>query len=203
MNNFSGFRLNFSWKVSKMHYLATNFQKSPSAEGSPLPAPLNLRFWWPEVTWFGEIVVFQTDYDEVELQKISVMASSLCPRKTSPNWRQKIFPFGPLPTKISGYAMLDVLLHPKPHVNIWETWHVLFSGAFKLKSALNSSRVSSRSSKNELKADLNRSTEVCMLLIAVLVLFMSVCQLFYVITTSRYRLGSGRPFLTVLSIKIW
>jgi len=33
----------------------------------PPPAPLNLRYWWPEVAWFGQIVVFQTDYDEIEL----------------------------------------------------------------------------------------------------------------------------------------
>jgi len=37
--------------MSKMHYciLQKNFQKPPSAEGSPPPAPLNLRFWWLEV----------------------------------------------------------------------------------------------------------------------------------------------------------
>jgi len=26
------------------------------------PAPFNLRFSWPEVSWFGQIVYFQTDY---------------------------------------------------------------------------------------------------------------------------------------------
>jgi len=28
----------------------THFQKSPSAGGSPPSAPLNLQFWWAEVT---------------------------------------------------------------------------------------------------------------------------------------------------------
>jgi len=35
--------------MSKMHILVTTFQKSPSAGGSLLPAPLKLPFWWPEV----------------------------------------------------------------------------------------------------------------------------------------------------------
>jgi len=38
--------------------LEANFQKSPSAGGSPPPAPLNLQYWWSEVTWFGQIVDF-------------------------------------------------------------------------------------------------------------------------------------------------
>jgi len=33
-----------------------------------------MQFWWLEVVWFGQIVVFQTDYDKIELQK-SVMTS--------------------------------------------------------------------------------------------------------------------------------
>jgi len=48
----------------------TNFQKSPSAGGFPLTAPLNLQYWWLEVSWFSEIVVFEADYDEIELQNI-------------------------------------------------------------------------------------------------------------------------------------
>jgi len=44
-----------------------NFQKSPSAGGSPPPAPLKVPFWWPEVTWFGQTVAFQTDYGEIKL----------------------------------------------------------------------------------------------------------------------------------------
>jgi len=51
--------------------LVTKFQKSPSAVGSPLPAPLNPQFWWAEVTQFDQIVVFQADYGEIELQKIN------------------------------------------------------------------------------------------------------------------------------------
>jgi len=52
-----------------MHYFSNKFLKSPSGD-SP-PAPLNLSFWWPEVTWCGQIVFYQADYDEIELQKIS------------------------------------------------------------------------------------------------------------------------------------
>jgi len=60
--------------MPKMHYiLVTIFQKSPSAAvDSPFPAPLNLQYWWPEVSWFGQIVGFQVDYDEIELQKYSM-----------------------------------------------------------------------------------------------------------------------------------
>jgi len=54
--------------------LVKNFQKLPSAGGSPSPSTLNLRFWWPKVAWFDQIGVFQIDYDETEL-KNWVMAS--------------------------------------------------------------------------------------------------------------------------------
>jgi len=37
-------------------------------------APLNLQYWWPEVPWFGQIVDFKADYDEIEIQNI-VMTS--------------------------------------------------------------------------------------------------------------------------------
>jgi len=47
--------------------LVTNFQKSPSAGGSPLLAPFNIRFQWPKVAWFGQIVVYHTNYDKIEL----------------------------------------------------------------------------------------------------------------------------------------
>jgi len=53
--------------MSKMHYFTNKVQKSPSARDSPPPAPLNLRFWWPKVAWFAQIVVFQTDYDKIKL----------------------------------------------------------------------------------------------------------------------------------------
>jgi len=38
--------------------LVTNFQKSPSAESFPLPALLELWFWWPEVAWFSKLWFF-------------------------------------------------------------------------------------------------------------------------------------------------
>jgi len=89
MNKFQIFKLNFSGNVTKMHYFRTNFQKSLSAGGSPPQRQLYLRFGWSEVAWFGQIVFFQTDYDEIKLWKmrygvISVRSLLLRHRKTSP-----------------------------------------------------------------------------------------------------------------------
>jgi len=38
--------------MTKINYLITNFQK------------------WPEVSWFGQIVYFQADYDQIYRKKI-------------------------------------------------------------------------------------------------------------------------------------
>jgi len=57
--------------MPKMHYFSKNFQKSPSAGVSPPTAFLNLQYWWPKVTWFDQIAVFQADCDEIKLQTIS------------------------------------------------------------------------------------------------------------------------------------
>jgi len=53
--------------MSKMHYFSNKFLKSPSAGGSPPLAYSFLRFWWFEFAWFGQTVVFQTNYDEIKL----------------------------------------------------------------------------------------------------------------------------------------
>jgi len=45
-----------------MHYFSNEFSKTAKRWGFPSPAPLNLQFWWTEVLWFGQIVVFQVDY---------------------------------------------------------------------------------------------------------------------------------------------
>jgi len=50
-----------------MSILVTNFQKSPSSGSSLPPAPLNFQYWWLEVQWFRQIVVFQADYNEIGL----------------------------------------------------------------------------------------------------------------------------------------
>jgi len=50
--------------MTKCIILVTDLHKSPSAGGSTL---LNLQYWWPEVRWVDQIVVFQADYDEIEL----------------------------------------------------------------------------------------------------------------------------------------
>jgi len=70
--------------MSKMHYfIVTNFQK-------PRSFILYLRFWWHEVVLIAQIVVYQFDYDKINLKKISydavsVTSSLLRHRKTSPN----------------------------------------------------------------------------------------------------------------------
>jgi len=60
-----------------MHYFGNKSSKIAKCWGlfglRPRP-PFNLRFWWPEVAWFGQIDVFQTDCDEIEHLK-SVMMS--------------------------------------------------------------------------------------------------------------------------------
>jgi len=75
--------------MSKMHYFSNKFQKSPSARSFPPSAPLILQYWWPEVPWFGQMMVFEADYDEIKLQNIvmtsfQVTSSPLRHRKTSP-----------------------------------------------------------------------------------------------------------------------
>jgi len=44
--------------MSKMHYFSNKFSKIASRWWISAPAPLNLRFWWPAVAWFGQIVLF-------------------------------------------------------------------------------------------------------------------------------------------------
>jgi len=55
----------FRNKFSKIAMMVLRWDFSPSVPS------LNLRYWWSKVAWIGQIVVFQTDYDEIELQKIS------------------------------------------------------------------------------------------------------------------------------------
>jgi len=51
-----------------MRYLVINFQKSSSAGGPPFSTPLNLRFWWPEVAQFSQIMVFQLIMTKLNLE---------------------------------------------------------------------------------------------------------------------------------------
>jgi len=57
--------------MPKIHYSSNKFSKVIKPGGSPPPAPLSLQYWCPEVRWFDQIVIFQADCDEIELQKIS------------------------------------------------------------------------------------------------------------------------------------
>jgi len=79
----------------------TNFLKSPSAGGFSPPAPLNLRFWWPKVTWYGQILFFQADYDEIEIKKAVMTSWPLCHRKMSPK-------------KVTKFSILGL-----PNQNFW------------------------------------------------------------------------------------
>jgi len=101
------YRLNFCWDMSKMHYFSNKSSKIAKLWG--LSASNTIFLWcrWPEVAWFDQIVVFQTNSDEIEFKK-SVM--------TSFHWRhhncstekrhQNNFP----PIKLSGYAS-ELQLH--------------------------------------------------------------------------------------------
>jgi len=92
--------------MSKMRYFSNKFSKIAKRwELSASQRLTTFLYWWSEVAWFGQIVVFQTDYGEIELLNISVTSSQLCHRKTSPKKRPKNFPFWLLPIKISGYAI--------------------------------------------------------------------------------------------------
>jgi len=52
--------------MPKMHYFSNKFSKI-AKRWRRRAAPLNLRFWWLEVTWCGHILFFQADYYEIEL----------------------------------------------------------------------------------------------------------------------------------------
>jgi len=49
--------------MPKMHYFSNKFLKITKRWGRCL----NLQYWWPEVTWFEQIVVFQADCGEIKL----------------------------------------------------------------------------------------------------------------------------------------
>jgi len=76
--------------------LVTRFQKLPSAGALRPQRTINLQYWWPKVPWFRQIVVFQADYDEIELQKIITFTSPKNVTKT----RHTFFPnLGPFQSK--------------------------------------------------------------------------------------------------------
>jgi len=53
--------------MPKMYYFSNKFSKIAKRWGLFAPSAFNLQYWRPEVTWFGQIVVFQADYDKIEL----------------------------------------------------------------------------------------------------------------------------------------
>jgi len=128
---FQIFRLNFSWAETclKCTILVTNFQKSPSAGGFPPQAPLNLQYWWSEVPWFDQILVFEADYDKIELQNIVTTFLwrhyHYVTEKRHQNNVTKIYPiWAPLPPiKISGYASETHCLIVEPNFGAKLKWN--------------------------------------------------------------------------------
>jgi len=60
--------------------------------------PFYLQYWWPEVPWFGQIVVFQADYeyDEIELQKYNYDVITIkSPKNVTKIMLQIFFPICP------------------------------------------------------------------------------------------------------------
>jgi len=107
---FKVFGLNFSWDMPKMHYFSNNFSKIAKRWGLTAPVSLNPQYWWPEVRWFDQIVVFQADGVKIELPKISydvifVTSSPLHqPNDVTKITSQKFSILAPSSIKISGYA---------------------------------------------------------------------------------------------------
>jgi len=50
-----------------MYYLSNKFSKITERSELSAPSAVNFQFWWPTGGYFGQIVVFQTDYDKIEL----------------------------------------------------------------------------------------------------------------------------------------
>jgi len=102
--------------MSKMHYFCNKFSKIAKCWGFPPSAPLSVQYWWPEVPWFGQIVVFKADYDEINRTSTYSfdVTKMTFPKNhyvtiTSPLRHKFFFQFGPLPIKISGYASGQII----------------------------------------------------------------------------------------------
>jgi len=116
----------------KCTILATNLQKSPIAGCFPPPAPLNLQYWWPKVPWFGQIVffVFEGDYNEIEFQNIVLTSfqwhhHNYVTENDTKITSQKLFQFGSLSIKISGYVSAYLLVTISPVVTRIECCRLL------------------------------------------------------------------------------
>jgi len=103
------FWLKFSWDMPKMHYFSNKFSKIFQCWGASPPAPFNLQFWWSEVARFGQIMVFEIDYDEIKHKK-----SAMTPfqsRLRHRNSGTKMFHFGPLQSKFLATLVLNYVLN--------------------------------------------------------------------------------------------
>jgi len=97
----------FGWILAeiclKCIVLVIEFQKSPSAGGSP-PS-----MYWFEVAWFGQIVFFQIDYDKIELNKTQLCRHhNYVTEKRNQNNVTKYFHFAS-PIKIYDYASIKYI----------------------------------------------------------------------------------------------
>jgi len=63
--------------MSKMHYFSKKFSKIAKHWGLSAPSAFYLQYWWPEVPWFDQKVVFEADYNEIELYNIFMMSFRL------------------------------------------------------------------------------------------------------------------------------
>jgi len=53
--------------MSKMHNFSNKSSKIAKRCWLSAPNPFKIRYWLPEVAKFGHIVVFQKDYNKIEL----------------------------------------------------------------------------------------------------------------------------------------
>jgi len=78
--------------MSKMHYFNNKFLQIAKHWRLFASSSCKLQFWWSEVSWSGQIVVFLADYDDIEVQKIVMTSSQLHYRETSLKLRHNFFP---------------------------------------------------------------------------------------------------------------
>jgi len=95
---FKIFWLNFSWDMSKM-LLVTKFHKSPFLDLNFI----NLRFWWPKVARFGQIVFFKLIITKSNFRKNQLWRHFSEHHKIFLFWILLFFYFS-ISIKIAGYT---------------------------------------------------------------------------------------------------
>jgi len=62
--------------MPKMRYLNNKLSKIAKRWGQRFPSSPLPSILWPEVAWFAQIVIFQTNYNEIELEKAEAVMTS-------------------------------------------------------------------------------------------------------------------------------